>query len=103
VVGLALAERRSALAERESATPREITGALTLGDSAAVAPFFVAAALLAIGMQIHTNINATPRFKQFAPADALPWLLPAFSVGMSLLAFVGGRASKRGGAPVALT
>ena len=102
VVGLALAERRSELAERESATPRENTGALTLGDSAAVAPFFVAAALLAIGMQIHTNINATPRFKQFAPADALPWLLPAFAVGMSLLAFVGGRASKRAGALVAL-
>jgi len=103
VLGLALAERRGALADHESATPREIKGALTLGGSTAVAAFFVAAALLAIGMQIHTNINTTPLFKQFAPTNALPWLLPAFSVGTSLLAFVGARASKRAGALRALT
>ena len=54
-------------------------------------------------MQIHTNINTTPLFKQFAPTDALPWLLPAFSVGTSLLAFVGGTRIEAGRRASALT
>lgn len=103
VAGLALAERRGALAVGDSASDAEERPVEAPPSSKTTAAFFAAAALLAIGLQIHTNINTTPLYKQFAPAAALPWLLPVFSVGMGLLAFLGARASKRAGAIAALT
>lgn len=103
VVGLALAERQGAPPDRGSATASDEAPAVAPANQAVVAAFFAAAALLAVGLQIHTNINTAPRYKQFASADALPWLLPIFAVGTSLLAFAGGRASQRAGPLAALS
>ncbi len=99
VVGLAWAERRGAPAADALAAERP---AVSRGR-ASTAGFFGAAGLLALGLQIHANINTAPLYRQFAPVSALPWLLPVFSVGMSLLAFAGAQASKRAGARAALT
>lgn len=103
VVGLALAERQGAPPDRGSVTASDEAPAVAPANQAVVAAFFAAAALLAVGLQIHTNINTAPRYKQFASADALPWLLPVFAVGTSLLAFAGGRASQRAGPLAALS
>ncbi|MBL8540402.1 MAG: hypothetical protein JNK68_08515 [Betaproteobacteria bacterium] len=102
MVGLALTERRGALVV-DTATPgASESSTSTPVRGGTVAAFFIAAALLAIGMQVHTNINTTPLYRQFASPDALPWLLPVFAVGTSLLAFAGGGMSKRWGAFAAL-
>ena len=74
VVGLALAERRGALAAADDGADAEERPVEAPPSPKTTAAFFAAAALLAIGLQIHTNINTTPLYKQFAPAAALPWL-----------------------------
>ena len=102
VVGLALAVRRGALAASGDRAGSEEGAPTAPANEETITAFFVAAALLAIGQQIHTNVNTSPWYKQFASADGLPWLLPVFAVGASLLAFAGGKASKRAGALTAL-
>jgi len=102
VVGLALAERRGVLAASGDISGSDEGAPAAPANEATITAFFMAAALLAVGQQIHTNVNSGPWYKQFASADGLPWLLPVFAVGASLLAFAGGKASKRAGALTAL-
>lgn len=65
--------------------------------SAGVPVFFAAVALLALGFQIHTALNAAPLYLRFASATALEYLMPVFWIGFSLLVLPASYATRRFG------
>lgn len=95
VGGLAYAERRMVVEEKQSAEPPE--------NPAWAFPVFGAFLLLALGFQIHFALNSAPRYVQFWGAGALPWLMPVFWIGFNLLMFPASLLVKRLGAPDLLT
>lgn len=86
VAGLVLAERRL-----RGTPPPEPQPALHLPPAA----LFVALMLLAIGFQVHFALNSAPRYLQFAPPSQLPYLMPVFWAGFSLLMFPAAGVVKR--------
>jgi MFS family permease len=80
VVGLMMAERRSVPSETEG---REVARE----DPWRVALFFAALLFLALGFQIHFSLNSAPQYLRFAAAADLPWLMPVFWIGFSVLMF----------------
>jgi MFS family permease len=63
--------------------------------------FLAAIALLGIGFQLHSAINAAPAFLKFAKPEQLQYLMPVFWVGFSLLMLPASRLTDRyGGIPV---
>ena len=90
VLGLVVAERRGI--PDTTAAPEAPTPALS-------AWAFLPALWLAAGaMQIAVFLQAAPRYLRDVGQDALPWLLPIFWVGFSLVAFFDGSFSARWGA-----
>lgn len=80
VIGLVAAERRAPVTDvsaSEQAAGRPGTPAL----------FFVAVLVMAIGFQVHFALNSAPLYLKHAPAADLPWLMPVFWIGFSLLMF----------------
>jgi MFS family permease len=78
VVGLVFAERRMGdekISERTREEP--------VGQQAVLV--FAALLFLALGFQIHFALNSAPQYLRFAPADELPWLMPVFWIGFSLV------------------
>ena len=59
---------------------------------------FVALLVLALGFQVHFALNAAARYVQFAPREQLPYLMPVFWIGFSLLMLPASRLAKRVGA-----
>ena len=50
-----------------------------------IPPFLIAMALLGIGFQVHSSLNAAPQYLRFAKPADLEMLLPIFWVGFNLL------------------
>lgn len=65
---------------------------------AGVLVFFAAVALLALGFQVHTALNAAPLYQRLAPTVALENLMPVFWIGFSLLMLPASLAARRWGA-----
>lgn len=59
--------------------------------------FFAAAALLAIGFQVHASLNAAPQYLRFAKPADLEWLMPTFWVGFSVAMVPASFAARRFG------
>ncbi|MET0218789.1 MAG: MFS transporter [Burkholderiales bacterium] len=103
VAGLAAAERKGLSLTENRSAPEEEKKPSAPPSREAVAGFFAAAALLAVGFQIHNNLNAAVLYRKFAPASELPWLLPVFWIGVNLFALVGAWLARRHGAFTTLT
>jgi len=83
---LMLAEKRMGATARGEATPvRPLKSA----------PYFAALMLLAMGFQVHFSLNSPARYLQFAPREALPYLVPVFWLGFNVLMFPAARVVKR--------
>jgi MFS family permease len=95
VIGLVLAERRIG-DENISEKPREEP----VGQQALLV--FAALLFLAIGFQIHFALNSAPQYLRFAPADELPWLMPVFWIGFSLVMWPGAKLVDRLGTAPAM-
>jgi len=97
VSGMLWAEKH--LAGATSAPPVAATPRKPL--NADVVLFFVAAALLGLGFQVHFALNSAPLYLRFAKPAELDHLMPVFWVGFNLLIFPACRANQRlGGAAV---
>jgi MFS family permease len=61
---------------------------IALGPLGAVPVMFVVwSFVLALGFQIHVNINSTPLFQRFVEASEIEWLSPIFWIGYSAAVF----------------
>jgi MFS family permease len=95
VIGLVFAERRMG-DEKTSAKTREEP----VGQQAVLV--FAALLFLALGFQIHFALNSAPQYLRFAPADELPWLMPVFWIGFSLVMWPGAKLVDRLGTAPAM-
>jgi MFS family permease len=77
---LARAERGFVGGEREAREPQPVSSARLMAFAAAMV-------LLAVGFQVHFSINSGPSYLKFAPAAALPNLMPVFWIGFNIAAF----------------
>lgn len=75
--------------------PAPVAAARPLTPSVLV--FFGAAALLGLGFQVHSSLNAAPLYLRFAKPADLEYLMPGFWIGFSLLMFPAQRATTRYG------
>jgi MFS family permease len=89
VAGLVLAERRA------SAAPA-MEGKSASGSSPIL--FYLALLVMAAGFQVHFSLNSAPQYLRLASAGDLPWLMPVFWIGFSLLMFPSTVLVKRTGA-----
>jgi len=97
-VGMVWAERRLASgAEAEPVAPPS-----ERAPSRPAVFFFVAAALLGIGFQIHFVFNSAPLYLRFAKPPELSYLMPAFWIGFSLFMLPASWATKRLGGLVVM-
>jgi MFS family permease len=108
---LALAAATFGIVAAERALERARSGGLPQApEGAATMPvprapfglsFLGAAVLVALAFQAHVFLNSAPLYRQHAPADELPWLMPVFWVGFNLALWpVGVLAKRHGGWPV---
>jgi MFS family permease len=95
VTGLVFAERRMG-----DEKPSEKTREEPVGQQAVLV--FAALLFLAIGFQIHFALNSAPQYLRFAPADELPWLMPVFWIGFSLVMWPGAKLVDRLGTAPAM-
>ncbi len=65
--------------------------------NAGVLAFFGAVALLGLGFQVHSALNAGPQYLRFAQSADLEYLMPVFWLGFGLLMLPASRASARFG------
>lgn len=65
--------------------------------NAGVLVFFGAVALLGLGFQLHSNLNAAPLYLRFAKPADLEFLSPVFWIGFSVLMLPAQRATTRYG------
>ena len=98
-LGLVRVERT--LAQR-SAQPAAAAAAPATLSSRPVVWFVIAAALLAVGSQIHQFLNSPALYLRHAKPADLPYLTPAFWVGFNLLLMPAGFAVKRCGGLVVM-
>ena len=62
-----------------------------------IPPFLIAMALLGIGFQVHSSLNAAPQYLRFAKPADLEMLLPIFWVGFNVLMLCASPLTKRYG------
>ncbi|HLY58679.1 MAG TPA: hypothetical protein VKS60_24160, partial [Stellaceae bacterium] len=60
--------------------------------------FFAGSVLLALGFQVHFNLNSSGQYLRFAGPAALQVLMPVFWIGFNLLMFPGAALARRLGA-----
>jgi len=99
-VGIVWAERRLAAGAAPSAETPPAPAGPALSRPAVF--FFVAAALLGIGFQIHFVFNSAPLYLRFAKPPELAYLMPAFWIGFSLLMLPASWATRRVGGLVVM-
>jgi len=95
VTGLVFAERRMG-DEKIPETTREEP----VGQHAVLV--FAALLFLALGFQIHFALNSAVQYLRFAPAGELPWLMPVFWIGFSLVMWPGAKLVDRLGTAPAM-
>jgi hypothetical protein len=87
--GIVRAERR--LAAQAPAAPE------APAQRPAVAAFLAGAALLALGFQVHFFLNSAPLYLRFGAPKQLPYLMPIFWVGFTLILPLASRVARRAG------
>jgi MFS family permease len=95
VIGLVFAERRMGGEKTPEKTREE-----PVGQRAVLV--FAALLFLALGFQIHFALNSASQYQRFAPADELPWLMPVFWIGFSLVMWPGAKLVDRLGTAPAM-
>jgi len=101
-LALALAALALLRIERQLPAPAPAGAEAQAHFTPALAAFLLAAGLLALGFQVHAQVNAAPLYLRFAVPAELPGWLSLYWVGFSLAMLPAGRATQRWGAATVL-
>src|SRR5204862_1793858 len=92
-IGILWAQRALAA----TAGPSTTSSATTAPPLSSASSFLVAVALVGVAFQIHFSVNSAPLYPRHAKPVELPYLMPVFWIGFSLLMLPASAATKRFG------